>query len=152
MAYWLMKSEPQVFGIDDLERMPGQTEHWDGVRNYQVRNMMRDEMRVSDLVFFYHSSCKPPGIAGIMKIVRGAYPDSTAFDPENPHYDPKSSPEDPTWVMVDVKLVRKLRRFITLDELKAQTGLEGLALLRKGSRLSVIPVSPTQWALILDLE
>ncbi len=110
MKYWLMKSEPDVFGIDDLKAAPGKTEPWDGVRNYQVRNMMRDEMQPGDLAFFYHSNCKQPGIAGIMKITRAGYPDSTAFDPKKKYYDPKSDPDNPRWFMVDVKYVRHMRR------------------------------------------
>src|SRR3990170_2461879 len=118
MPYWLMKSEPDVFGIDDLAQRPGQTEHWDGVRNYQARNMMRDQMRRGDRVLFYHSGCKTPGIAGIAEVVRAAYPDHTSWDARSPHYDPKSTPEQPRWYMVDVRLVRKFRRGILLETLK----------------------------------
>ncbi len=128
MKYWLMKSEPGEFGIDDLESRPGQIEHWDGVRNYQARNMMRDEMKTGDLVFFYHSNCETPGIVGIARIVREAYPDPTAFDPDNKHFDPSSKPENPRWFMVDVQFVRKLKRTITLSELKDKPELEGLGL------------------------
>ena len=150
--YWVMKTEPSEFSIDDLKARPKQTEHWDGVRNYQVRNMMRDEMTKGDEVFFYHSSCEVPGIVGIAKIVREAYPDTTAFDPKHHHYDPKSKPDDPTWLMVDVKFVRKLKRTITLQELKDRPQLEGLALIRKGNRLSVNQVIEDQWNFILSLE
>lgn len=152
MRYWLMKSEPDVFGIDDLEKRPGQTEPWDGVRNYQARNMMRDDMRQGDRVFFYHSNTKVPGIAGIAEVVREAYPDHTAFDPEDPHFDPKSDPEKPRWFMVDIRLVRKLERTISLTELKERPELEGMALVRKGNRLSVMPVEADQWDFVLSLE
>ncbi|MEI8571657.1 EVE domain-containing protein [Methylomonas sp. LW13] len=152
MNYWLMKSEPDTFGIDDLFNRPGQTEHWDGVRNYQARNMMRDDMKIGDQVFFYHSNCDEPGIVGIMQVVREAYPDFTAFDPDDKHFDPKSNPDKPTWYMVDVKFVRKLSRNISLRELKLKTELTDLALLRRGNRLSIMPVNAEQWAFILGLE
>ena len=152
MNYWLMKSEPDVFGIDDLKRAPGKTEPWDGVRNYQVRNMMRDEMKTGDLAFFYHSNCPQPGIAGIMKIVRAGYPDHTAFDPDEKYYDPKSDPDNPRWFMVDVRYVRTLKRIITLTELKSQRQLAELPLVKRGNRLSVMPVSKQQWEHILSLE
>ena len=152
MNYWLMKSEPDVFGVDDLMKLPGKTDTWDGVRNYQARNMMRDDMKKGDLAFFYHSNCKEPGIAGIMKIVREGYPDHTAFDPKEKYYDPKSDPDNPRWYMVDVKHVRKLKRVITLTELKTHAQLTDLPLLRRGNRLSVMPVSEAQWNYILALE
>ncbi len=152
MSYWLMKSEPDVFGIDDLMKAPGKTEPWDGVRNYQARNMMRDEMKKGDPVFFYHSNCKEPGIAGIMKIVREGYPDHTAFDPDEKYFDARSDPDNPRWYMVDVKHVRKLKRVITLTELKSHPQLSGLALVRRGNRLSIMPVSKKQWDFILSLE
>jgi len=152
MNHWLMKSEPDVFAIDDLNDMPNKTGMWEGVRNYQVRNMMRDDMRAGDLAFFYHSSCREPGIVGIMKIVRKGYPDFTAFDPEAKYFDPKSDPDNPRWYMVDVRLVRKLKRIITLAELKTHTALSDLPLLRRGNRLSVMPVDAAQWDYILALE
>ncbi len=152
MAYWLMKSEPEEFSIDDLRARPARTEPWDGVRNYQARNMMRDEMRKGDLVFFYHSNCETPGIAGIAKIVGEGYPDPTAFDPEDTHYDPKSDPQSPRWFLVDVKFVRKLKRLIPLSELKSKRALESLALVRRGNRLSIMPVTKNQWDFILGLE
>ena len=154
MAYWLMKSEPHVFGIDHLVAVPGQTEHWDGVRNYQARNMMRDEMKVGDQVFFYHSNCAEPGIVGLMEVAREAYPDHTAFDPEAKYFDPKSDPDKPRWVMVDVRYARHLGRNITLAELKAHADgtLAGMPLVRQGNRLSVMPVTPEQWDFILSLE
>ena len=149
-----MKSEPDAFGIDDLAARPAQTEPWDGVRNYQARNMMRDEMRVGDQAFFYHSNCDEPGIVGIMEVVRAGYPDHTAFDPEHKHFDSKSDPENPRWFMVDMRYVRHLRRNIPLVELKrhADGPLEEMVLVRKGNRLSVMPVTPEQWDFILTLE
>lgn len=152
MNYWLMKSEPSSFSIDDLARRPGQTEPWDGVRNYQARNMLRDGMKLADQAFFYHSNCDFPGIVGMVRIIREAYPDSTAFDPKDKHYDPKSRPEQPTWFMVDVQFVRKFRRTITLAELRERRELEDLALVRRGNRLSVMPVSAAEWEFILGLE
>ncbi len=152
MAYWLMKSEPEEFGIDDLESRADKTEPWDGVRNYQARNMMRDEMKVGDLAFFYHSNCETPGIVGIVKIAREGYPDPTAFDPEDDHYDPKSDPDNPRWYLVDVEFVRKLKRVIPLSDLKAEQALKGMALVRRGNRLSVMPVTKKQWKHILEME
>lgn len=152
MNYWLMKTEPEVYSIDDLMKEKNQTEHWDGVRNYQARNMMRDQMQKGDKVFFYHSNCKEPGIVGVAKIVKTGYPDYTAFDPASKYFDPKSSPDNPRWFMVDVKFERKLKRTITLEELKQHKGLTDMALVRKGNRLSVMPVTERQWELILSLE
>lgn len=152
MNYWLMKSEPESFGIHHLKARPGQTEHWDGVRNYQARNMIRDRMRRGDQAFFYHSSCAIPGIVGIMEISREAYPDVTAFDPAAEHYDPNSDPAKPAWYMVDVRYLRSLKRLISLSELKNHPELQALALLQRGSRLSIMPVSLEQWRFILSLE
>jgi len=152
MKYWLMKSEPDVFGIDDLENAQGMTEPWDGVRNYQARNMMRDDMKTGDQAFLYHSNCKEPGIAGIMEIVREGYPDMTAFDPDAKYFDPKSDPANPRWYRVDVRYVRKLKRIITLSELKEHSEVTGLPLVRRGNRLSIMPVSNQQWQFILTLE
>ncbi|MEY4718170.1 MAG: hypothetical protein RL563_788 [Pseudomonadota bacterium] len=152
MNYWLMKSEPDAFGIDDLSARPSQTEHWDGVRNYQARNMMRDQMRIGDQVFFYHSNCSEPGIVGIAEVVKEAYPDFTAFDPDDKHFDPKSQPDKPTWFMVDVRFVRKLKRTISLRELKSLPELAELALVRRGNRLSIMPVTAEQWQRIIALE
>jgi predicted RNA-binding protein with PUA-like domain len=154
MNYWLMKSEPDVFGIDHLKARPGRTEPWDGVRNYQARNMMRDQMKPGDLAFFYHSNCDEPGIVGIMEIVREGHPDPTAFDPEAKYYDPKSDPDNPRWYLVDVKYRRHLQRNISLRELReyASAQLEDLPLLRKGNRLSIMPVTKAQWDFILSLE
>lgn len=147
-AYWLMKSEPDVFGIDDLKTKPKKTEHWDGVRNYQARNFMK-AMKRGDLIFFYHSNCKPPGIVGIAEVVREAYPDFTAWHPESPYYDPKSTEDHPRWFMVDVKFKEKFKRLISLDELKTLKGLSEMPLLRKGNRLSVMPVDAQSWDTIL---
>lgn len=154
MAYWLMKSEPDVFGIDHLAACTDQTEPWDGVRNYQARNMMRDQMKIGDQVFFYHSNCDIPGIVGIMEIVKEGYPDDTAFDTEQKYFDPKSDPENPRWFMVDIRYVRHLARNIPLAELKqyADGPLEDMPLVRKGNRLSIMPVTPEQWTFILSLE
>ncbi|MCS4502957.1 EVE domain-containing protein [Arhodomonas aquaeolei] len=152
MAYWLMKSEPDVYGIDDLAAEPDQTDHWDGVRNYQVRNMMRDRMQPGDLAFFYHSNTKVPGIAGIMEIVSTGYPDHTAWDPESNYYDPKSDPDNPRWYMVDVRFQRRLERLIPLSELKAEPALSEMALVKKGNRLSVMPVREAEWTAILEME
>ena len=152
MHHWLMKSEPDAFSIDDLKNKPDETEHWDGVRNYQARNMMRDEMKVGDQVFFYHSNCKEPGIVGIAKVVKTAYPDFTAWDPESKYYDPKSSPDNPRWFMVDIKYVRKLARTITLNELKNHPELTDMPLVRRGNRLSIMPVTEQQWNTVLAME
>jgi predicted RNA-binding protein with PUA-like domain len=152
MNYWLMKSEPDTFGITELCNKPNQTEHWDGVRNYQARNMMRDDMKLGDLAFFYHSNCDVPGIVGIMEVVKEGYPDFFAFDPDDKHFDPKSDPEHPRWIMVDVKYVKTLSRTITLKELKFHEELSGLALVRRGNRLSIMPVNKDQWEFILALE
>jgi predicted RNA-binding protein with PUA-like domain len=152
MSYWLMKSEPDTFSIDDLAKCPKQTEPWDGVRNYQVRNWLRDEIKVGDQAFFYHSSCDVPGIAGIIEIVKAGHPDTTAFDFKHHHYDIKSNPEQPTWYCVDVKLIRKFKRFITLTEIRQHPALRHMRLLQKGSRLSITPVTPAEWQAILALE
>lgn len=152
MNYWLMKSEPDMFGIDDLKQRPAQTEPWDGVRNYQARNMMRDDMQVGDQAFFYHSNCTVPGIVGVMKIVRAGYPDTSAFDPRGKYHDPKSTPDHPRWFRVDVRYLRKLKRLISLAELKSHPELRDLALLRRGNRLSIMPLSAAHWKFILSLE
>lgn len=147
-----MKSEPSVYGIDDLAAQPRQTDIWDGIRNYQARNMLRDQMKRGDQAFFYHSNTTQPGIVGIVKIARGGYPDDTAFDPNDPHYDPKSQPDKPRWYRVDVKLVRKLKRVITLTELKNHQNLSELQLVKRGNRLSIMPISAEHWNYILSLE
>jgi predicted RNA-binding protein with PUA-like domain len=154
MNHWLLKSEPDAFGIDDLAAAPKQTSAWDGVRNYQARNMLRDSMKKGDTAFFYHSSCEVPGIAGIVRVVKEGYPDKTAFDPKHHHYDDESSPAAPRWFVVDVKLVRKFKRLITLDELRKHAGdeLSEFVILRRGNRLSVTPVSKAEWDFVLTLE
>jgi predicted RNA-binding protein with PUA-like domain len=150
MAYWLMKSEPDAYSIDDLAR--DGREPWDGIRNYQARNMMRDEMKIGDQAFFYHSNCKEPGIVGIMKVASEPYPDPTQFDKKSKYYDPKSTQEEPRWCLVDVEFVRKLDRTITLSEIREAPGLDGLVLTRKGNRLSVMPVEKKHWNTLLGLE
>ena len=150
MAYWLMKSEPDAYSIDDLER--DGTEPWDGIRNYQARNMMRDDMRVGDQVLFYHSSCKEPAVVGIAKVSSKPYPDPTQFDPDAKYFDEKSSPDDPRWILVDVKFVRKTKRPITLKELKQHPALADFRLNQRGNRLSIFPVSKEHWDIILGLE
>jgi predicted RNA-binding protein with PUA-like domain len=145
--HWLFKSEPDVYGIDRLER-EGRTE-WSGVRNFQARNFMR-EMQVGDLGFFYHSSTKPPGIAGLVKVLRAAYPDFTQFERGHEYEDPTSRPERPKWWMVDVGFVRKFQALITLEALRAMPALEGMLLLRRGQRLSVQPVTSAQWSAIVE--
>ncbi|BBO77241.1 DUF55 domain-containing protein [Desulfosarcina widdelii] len=152
MNYWLMKSEPSAFSIDDLKSMPNRTEHWDGVRNYQARNMMRDTMKVGDRAFFYHSNCKVPGIVGLMEVVREGYPDHTAFEPDSKYFDEKSDPNNPRWYMVDIKYLRHTRRVISLAEIKDHASLENMPLVRKGNRLSIMPVSKNEWDFILSLE
>jgi predicted RNA-binding protein with PUA-like domain len=150
MNYWLMKSEPAAFSIDDLKRK--KREPWDGVRNYQARNFMRDGMRPGDQVFFYHSNSNPPGIVGIAQIDTDAYPDPSQFDPNSKYFDPGSSRDKPRWMLVDVKFVKKLKRTISLEELKADKALAEMPLLRKGNRLSVMPVDAAHWKYILGLE
>ena len=144
-----MKSEPDEVSIDDLARAPGDLFPWFGVRNYQARNFMRDAMRVGDLAFFYHSSCDEPGIAGIVEVAHPAYPDATQFDKSSPYYDPKSTPESPRWVNVDVRFVRKTR-LISLKELRTYPELADMRLLAKGNRLSIMPVDVSDWKLIED--
>ena len=149
ISHWLMKSEPDAFSIDDLERK-GQ-DAWDGVRNYQARNFMRDGMRVGDKVFFYHSNCAEPGIVGIAEVATDAYPDPSQFDPKSDYFDSGSTRDNPRWMLVEVKFVKKFKRTITLDELKQQDALAEMALVRKGNRLSVMPVSDGDWKYILKL-
>jgi len=151
MNYWLFKSEPDAFSIDDLRNMPGKKDHWDGIRNYQARNIMRDDMKKGDMAFFYHSSCPVPGIVGTVEIVREAYDDHTALDPKSSYYDPKATEENPRWCMVDVKLKKKFKEVISLQELKTIKGLEEMVLLQKGSRLSVQPVGKKHWDIIVKL-
>ena len=153
MDYWLFKSEPEDFSLNDLKSAKAQRTHWDGVRNYQARNFMRS-MKKGDLGFFYHSNCAEPGIVGIVEICREAYPDHTAFDINDKHFDAKSDPQNPRWSMVDLRYKRQLKKLISLKELKeyADSKLKGLALVRRGNRLSVLPVSKPHWNFILKLE
>jgi predicted RNA-binding protein with PUA-like domain len=153
MKYWLIKSEPDAWSLDDLKNSPGQTTHWDGVRNYQARNFMRDQMKPGDGVFFYYSNTKVPGIVALAEVVSEAYPDHTAFDSNEKYFDPKSDPDNPRWLMVDIRYRRTLKRLISLTELKSHADkLEGLALIRRGNRLSMLPVSKPHWDFILSLE
>ena len=147
--HWLVKSEPDTFSFDDLVASPKQTTHWDGVRNYAARNHLR-AMKRGDLVFFYHSSTTPSAIVGVAEVVREAYPDHTALDPEDPHHDPKSSSDEPTWYMVDLRAVKALDRPVTLDEIKHTKGLDQMALVRLG-RLSVQPVTAREWEIVTRL-
>jgi len=146
MKYWLMKNEPEAFSIDDLERV--KVEPWDGIRNYQARNFMRDDMSVGDQAFFYHSSCKVPGIVGLMEICSEAYPDHTAWDSKQHYYDPKSDPANPTWVMVDVMFVSKLDEPVTLQELRQHPEIADMRILQRGNRLSITPVAKNHWDFI----
>ena len=150
MRYWLMKSEPSDCSIDDLAAMPDQSVAWYGVRNYQARNFMRDQMRVGDQVFFYHSNCDEPGIVGLAEVSKLAYPDQTQFDPANKYFDPKATPETPRWFNVDVRLKRKTR-LVSIKELRSHPELEHMRTLQKGNRLSITPVDPKEWAFILGI-
>jgi predicted RNA-binding protein with PUA-like domain len=154
MHYWLMKTEPSSFSVEDLAAAPRRTTAWDGVRNYQARNMLRDQMQRGDQAFLYYSSCAVPGIVAVMQIVKQGYPDATAFDRSDPHYDAGSDPRRPRWYVVDVRLQRRLARTIELAELRAHAGreLKGMLLLRAGNRLSITPVSAAHWKFILSLE
>jgi predicted RNA-binding protein with PUA-like domain len=150
MRYWLMKSEPDEFSIDDLATVPERTVAWFGVRNYQARNFMRDQMRLGDQVFFYHSSCPQPGIAGLATVSRQAYPDTTQFEPKSKYFDAKATPETPRWFNVDVKLKKKTR-LVSLDELRIHPELARMRILQRGNRLSVTPVDPAEWKFVLGL-
>ena len=150
MQYWLMKSEPDTYSIDDLKSFG--VDHWDGIRNYQVRNFFRDQMCLGDQAFFYHSNCKEPGLVGIMEIASKAYPDHTAFEPNEKYFDVKSNPDNPRWLMVDVRYIRHLNRMISLSELREQQQLSEMKLLQRGNRLSVLPLSKDEWDFILSME
>lgn len=150
MRYWLMKSEPSDCSIDDLAALPQQTVAWYGVRNYQARNFMRDQMKVGDQVFFYHSNCAEPGIVGLAEVSRLAYPDQTQFDPKNKYFDPKATADTPRWFNVDVKFVRKTR-LLSIKELRTYPQLERMRVLQTGNRLSITPVDPREWEFILGL-
>ncbi|KYC29387.1 conserved protein of unknown function [Sterolibacterium denitrificans] len=149
MRYWLMKSEPAGFSIDDFLAMPNQTTPWDGVRNYQARNFMRDQMKVGDQVFFYHSNCKEPGIVGLAEVSRAAYPDQTQFNPKSHYYDPKATPEKPRWVHVDVRCLQKTR-LVSISELRSHPELARMRTLQQGNRLSITPVDPAEWRFICE--
>ena len=148
MNYWLMKSEPDVFSFEDLKARPGQREPWDGVRNYQARNFMRDEMKIGDRILFYHSNTNPPGVAGIAEVASEPYPDPTAFDPKSKYFDPKSDAEQPRWMLVDVKYQADLHRLVSLEEMKGMAGLEDMRAIQRGNRLSITPVTKQEFAAI----
>ena len=150
MSYWLFKTEPSTFSIDDLYARPNQTEPWDGVRNYQARNFLRDDVNVKDKVFIYHSSCKLVGIAGVAEVVRSAYPDPSQFDPESKYYDPKSTSENPRWFCVDVKFVEKFDEVLPLAVIKSMPSILELGVVKKGNRLSVMPVKEDEWQQLYD--
>ncbi|MFN0118184.1 MAG: EVE domain-containing protein [Elusimicrobiota bacterium] len=147
MRYWLMKTEPEVFSIQDLKKM--KTNHWDGVRNYQARNFMRDQMKMGDLILFYHSNATPPGIAGLAKVSKEAYPDFTAWDKKSEYFDPKASKEKPTWMMVDVQFVEEFKQLIPLESLRMNPQLKDMLVIKKGMRLSIQPVSQTHFNAVL---
>lgn len=149
--FWLFKSEPTTFSIDDLKKAPRQTTCWEGVRNYQARNFLRS-MKVEDLGFFYHSNADPPAIVGIIEVVKSAYPDPFALDPKSQYFDPRSTPDSPRWSLVDVRFVKKFPQALSLDQLRTIKGLEKMELLRKGSRLSVQPVRPEEWERVLRID
>jgi predicted RNA-binding protein with PUA-like domain len=152
MRYWLLKSEPDSFGLAHLKARPKRTAPWDGVRNYQARNFLRDGMQRGDLAFFYHSSCAEPGIAGIVRITRAGYPDHTAWNPESEHFDPKSSPDHPVWYMVDVRLEKEFNHVLPLTAIKANPALKTMRLVQRGNRLSILPVTAKEWQSILTME
>ncbi|MBK7105768.1 MAG: EVE domain-containing protein [Ignavibacteriae bacterium] len=150
--YWLIKSEPSEFSIDDLEKSKNKTTYWDGVRNYQARNFLRDEMKIGDLVLYYHSNAEPNEIVGVCEIVKEGYPDFTAFDPSDKHFDPKSKKENPTWIMVDIKLLKKFKKNITLSEIKENPKLSKMRLVQRGNRLSVMPVAKIEFDEIIKMS
>jgi len=149
---WLMKTEPNEFSIDDLVASPQQTTHWFGIRNYQARNLLRDDVKIGDKVLFYHSSCATPAVMATARVVRQAYPDSTAFDPQSDYFDPKSSPDQPRWFMVDIRLVKRFKKPVTLAAMRASVVLADLPLLRRGNRLSVQGVTAAQFEIICAME
>lgn len=148
MNYWLMKSEPDVFSFDDLKKRPKKTEPWNGVRNYQARNFMRDSMKIGDLILFYHSSCEIPGVAGIAKVSSDPYPDSTQFDPKSEYFDPKATKENPRWFLVDVTFHEDLKTLVSLEEIRKHKPLQEMRLLQKGNRLSILPVTKDEFLFI----
>ncbi len=149
--YWLMKSEPDVYSFDDLLSEPDGRTPWDSIRNYQARNFMRDDMRIGDLVLFYHSNAKPPGVAGLAIVASDPYPDPTQFDPKHKYYDPKSTRENPRWILVDIAPFDRLPRFVPLNELKSNPKLSDMLVCRKGSRLSIQPVQAGEWKEVLTM-
>jgi predicted RNA-binding protein with PUA-like domain len=149
--YWLFKSEPTAYSFSDLLKEPDQTAEWDGVRNYQVRNYMRDDMKVGDGVLFYHSSAKPLAVVGTASIVRESYPDNTAWDPNDKHFDKRSTPDDPVWLMVDIKAEQEFAHPVTLPQIKANPQLQDMLLARRGMRLSIQPVTPQEWEEVVGL-
>lgn len=151
MNHWLFKSEPDVFSFADLKARPGGREPWTGVRNYQARNFMRDLMEPGDLILFYHSSCPRPGVAGVARVASRPYPDPTQFDPADEYYDPKATPEKPVWILVDVEWARDFKRFVPLEELRAEPGLADMVILRRGNRLSITPVTPEEFETVCRL-
>lgn len=150
MQYWLFKTEPDAFSIDDLANMPNQTEHWDGIRNYQARNFLRDQIKQGDQVFIYHSSCKDVGIVGLAEVVKEGYPDHTQFDPEAKYYDPKSPQDNPRWYMVDIKFKQKFDSLLSLKTIKDMPNISEIGLVKKGGRLSVMPVLEIEFELLLE--
>lgn len=152
MSYWLLKSEPYSYSIEMLQKEKNKTTHWDGVRNYQARNFMRDNMQKGDLAFFYHSNCKTPGIVGIVQVIKESYADFTAFDPKDEHHDPKSDPNHPRWVMIDVQYREQFQETIALHELRNALQLRNMLILRKGNRLSITPITQEEWDTILALR
>lgn len=150
MQYWLFKTEPDAFSIDDLSNKPNQIEHWDGIRNYQARNFLRDNVKCGDQVFIYHSSCKNVGIAGLAEVVKEAYADHTQFDPESNYYDPKSSPDNPRWVMVDIQFKQKFAQILPLKDIKSMPQISEIGLVKKGHRLSIMPVQKTEFDYLLS--
>ncbi len=151
MNFWLFKSEPDKYSIEDLKNEPEHTACWDGIRNYQARNFLRDEVKIGDMVLYYHSRCEPPGVVGLAKVVKEAYPDDTAWDPKADYYDPKSKPENPTWVMVDVQWVANFPNFVSLADLKANPALEGMRVIMRGQRLSIQPVDKAHFQAVLKM-
>jgi len=149
MNYWLFKSEPNCYSIDDLQR--DNIEHWDGIRNYQARNMLRDDVKKGDKVLFYHSSCPEPGVVGVCEVVKEGYPDHTAFDPKSEHPDPKSDPDNPRWFMVDVKFEKKFKNLVSLSQIKEMSEFSGMRLIQRGNRLSLFPVEPEHFDLLCKL-
>ncbi len=151
VKYWLVKTEPEVFSWEDLKKSKSQTTYWDGVRNYQARNFLRDEMKKGDLVLFYHSNAEPLAVMGICEVVREGYPDHTQFDPDNKHYDPKADPKNPTWYMVDIKLKKEFKHPVTLDEIKSNPKLKNMKLIQRGNRLSIMPVTKEEFDEIVKM-